>query len=60
VNKSLVEVEEDCLEVRVLPGKLIVLARVCNFYVFSEAKYFNLLIKVLPVQVHEVGCLVLA
>jgi hypothetical protein len=60
VDEGLVKIEEDCLKVGIFLGKLVVFARVRNFDAFSEAQYLDLLIKMLPVQVHQIGRLMLA
>lgn len=57
VDESLVEIEEDCFEVIIFFGELIVFSRVGYFNGFAESKYLDLLIKMLSVQIHQVGCL---
>ena len=60
VDEGFIKVEEDGFLIWIFAGELNVFACVGNFDGFSEAEYLYLLIEVLPVEIHEVGGLVLA
>jgi hypothetical protein len=60
VDECLVEVEEDGLEVWVLPVEFDFLFGLRDLDGPAHAEHFHALVEVLPVKVHEVGGFVLA
>lgn len=60
MNESLIQVEKNCFQSRIFSGKLDMLSSIRNLYCFPKAKDLNLLVKMLPVEVHHIAGLMFA
>lgn len=59
MNQSFVQIQEDCLKVRVLLGQFEFLSGVRNLDAFAPTQNLDVLVEVLPVKVHQISRLVL-
>ncbi len=56
MNKCLIKIQKNSLEVRIFLSQRVNLFRGWDFKLLTESEYLNTLVEMLPEKIHHVGC----